>query len=149
MIKKKTDEKVKGNPNSKDKVAELLQTILNNQKELVDRLEAVEKGKVTSADSLLKMVNFLYDTDDKHLPELTRLPINAVSAHAFGMCLESIFDEDVQSGKVPLSSKLRNHYFRLLRSVGGVHLGRGVRLAEEQAQSEAEEAEEMELGGEE
>ena len=149
MIKKKTTDNPKDINNNGDKVAELLQTVLQSQKDIVDRMEAMEKGKVTSADSLLKMVNFLYDTDDKHLPELTRLPINAVSAHAFGMCLESIFDEDVQSGKVPLSSKLRNYYFRLLRSVGGVHLGRGVRLAEEQAQSESEAAEEMELGGEE
>ena len=109
--------------------------------------ESLEKtNRSVAADALLRMVNHLYNTDDEHLPELTRIPINAARPLALGMALESILDEDVQSGEVPLSKKLRNYYFRLMRSVGGVHLGRGIRLAEEQAAAEIERAEELELG---
>lgn len=127
----------------------LIQTIINQQQELSERLNEMEKrNTTTSADALIRMVNLTYDTDDRHLPELTRIPINAARPHALGMMLESLFDEDIQQGTIPLSRKLRNYYFRLMRSVGGIHLGRGVRLAESQAEAEEEKAEEMELGGE-
>lgn len=127
--------------------AELLRMIINNQRDLSQRLDDMEQ-KATSQNSqaLLRMVNFLYDTDDKHISELTRIPLNAVRPFALGMALESILDPNYDSS-VPLSQVVRNNYMRLMRSVGGVHLGRGLRLAEEQAQAAAEEAEEMELGG--
>jgi len=144
MLKKK---KIETNGDNTE-IAEILKSIVGQQKELVDRIGDLEKRNTSSALALLQMVNFLYDTDDKHLPELTRIPVQAVRPHALGMMLESLLDEDVQSGEVPLSRKLRNYYFRLMRSVGGVHLGRGVRLAEEQAAAEAEKTEEMELGEE-
>lgn len=145
MTKKKNPD---SNPpgNNGDTLA-ILQAIVSQQKDIMDRMEELEKkGTASSADALLRMVNLTYDTDDVHLPELTRIPLPAARPHALGMMLESLLDDDVQSGEVPLSRKLRNYYFRLMRSVGGVHLGRGVRLAEEQAASEAEKAEEMELG---
>ena len=78
---------------------------------------------------------------------MTRIPIQAVRPHALGMMLEALFDPEVQSGEVPLSRILRNAQFRLMRSVGGIHLGRGVRLAEQQAEAEQEQAAEIELGG--
>jgi hypothetical protein len=134
-----------GNGETTAAILNALKALSAQNKELFERMADIEK-KSTAADALLRMVNLMYDTDDKHLPELTRIPINAVRPHALGMMLESLMDEDVQSGKVPLSRILRNNYFRLMRSVGGVHLGRGVRLAEEQASAEAEKAEEMELG---
>lgn len=135
------------NTTQNNEVTSMLQSIINQQKELSNRLgELEDKKTTTSADALLRMVNLTYDTDDKHLPELTRIPLNSARPLSIGIMLESIFDPDVQAGLVPLSSKLRNAYFRLMRSVGGVHLGRGVRLAEEQAASEAESAEERELG---
>jgi hypothetical protein len=145
MVKKIKDE---GNTNSME---EILQMMVSQQKEFADRLTEMEdqnKNKTSANEALLRMVNLTYDTDDQHLPELTRIPIQAARPHALGMMLESLFDEDVQDGSVPLSRKLRNSYFRLMRSVGGVHLGRGVRLAEEQASAEQEKAEEFDLGGE-
>ena len=150
-MKKPQKENVNPENNGHDankEMALLLQTMIAQQKELADRLEDLEKkGSSTAADALIRMVNLTYNTDDDHLPELTRIPIQAARPHAIGMMLESILDEDVQNGTVPLSRKLRNYYFRLMRSVGGIHLGRGVRIAEEQASAETEKAEEMELGG--
>ena len=152
MLKKKTlsEKETKSNGHGDNsEVVEMLKVIQSQQKDLSDRLDDMEKkGSSVTADALLRMVNLTYDTDDSHLPELTRIPLNAVRPHALCMMLESIFDEDVQDGSTPLSKKLRNYYFRLMRSVGGIHLGRGVRLAEEQAAAETEKAEEMELGEE-
>ena len=128
----------------------MLQTIINSQQEQAERLDELEegKGKNDTGEALLRMVNFLYNTDDKHILELTRIPMQTAQPLALGMTLDSLMDDDVQSGEVSLSTKLRLYYFRLMRSVGGVHLGRGIRLAEEQAAAEAEKAEEFELGGE-
>lgn len=153
MLKKKSEETLKKGKGSDGRansdITALLTNIANQQQELMERIEELEKKKgASNSEALLHMVNFLYNTDDEHLPELTRIPIQAARPHALGMMLESLLDPEIQSGEVPLSRKLRNYYFRLMRSVGGVHLGRGVRLAEEQAASEAEKAEEIELGGE-
>ena len=150
MAKKQKLVELEDENNDNSSLKAMLKTIIANQEEITERLDDVEKGKGKNGDNaaLLQMVNFLYDTDDKHLPELTRIPIQAARPHALGMMLESILDEDIQSGEVPLSRKLRQYYFRLMRSVGGVHLGRGVRLAEEQAAAEAEKLDEFELGGE-
>lgn len=153
MIKKKQEEesdspKPKNKPDPLARLTGLVESMVTGQKELTERIEDLEKSNAaSSADAILRMINLMYDTDDKHLPELTRIPINAVRPHAYGMMLEALFDEDVQSGKVPLSRVLRLAQFRLMRSVGGVHLGRGVRLAEEQASAESEKTDELELGG--
>lgn len=137
---------------SKNKIdiEDALQAILAQQQALSQRLEELEEETSKhngDNKALLQMVNFLYDTDDKHIYELTRIPIQSARPLALGIMLDSLFDPDVQSGEVPLSHKLRLAYLRLMRSVGGVHLGRGMRLAEEQAAAEAEKVEELELGG--
>ncbi len=137
MVKKKAESN-----GHEDKLLKAIEALT----ERIEELEERENNSTSAA--LLRMVNLTYDTDDNHLPELTRIPISSARPHALGMMLESLLDPDIQDGSVPLSRKLRNYYFRLMRSVGGIHLGRGVRLAEEQASSEAEKAEEMELGGE-
>lgn len=151
MSEKQRRTKIKNDGNEQgDNLEAMLQTIINNQNELTERLDELEEGKNKNgtSEALLRMVNFLYNTDDKHILELTRIPIQTAQPLALGMTLDSLMDDDVQSGEVSLSTKLRLYYFRLMRSVGGVHLGRGIRLAEEQAAAEAEKAEEFELGGE-
>lgn len=126
---------------------QLLQLAIRGQQELAERLEELEGKKSDAAAAQLQMVNYLYDTKDEHLLELTRLPIHSVRPIAYGMMLESLFDPRVQSGEIPLSRVLKYFYFRGMRSVGGVHLGRGIRLAEQQAEAAEEEMEERNLGG--
>lgn len=130
-----------------DGLYDLIQQVSRQQKDLADRLDAMEKKKQPTGEAALRLVNLTYNTDDEHLPELTRVPIQAVRPHALGMMLESIFDDDIQSGEVPLSRKLRNYYFRLMRSVHGEHLARGTQIAENQIQNESEAEEELDLGG--
>lgn len=148
MLKRKdaNEENEELGQSDSQRILAMLENISRQQGELQERVEELEKS-TTSADASIHMMNFLYNTDDKHLPELTRIPIQSVRPHALGMMLESLFDPEVQSGEVPLSRILRNAQFRLMRSVGGIHLGRGVRLAEQQAEAEQEQAAEIELGG--
>lgn len=130
----------------------VMKQLLNQVKDMQERLDYYENrrdggGVNPNESAALRMVNLTYDTDDQHLPELTRIPIQAASVHALGMTLESLTEEGVINLQQPLSRILRNNYFRLMRSVNGTHLGRGVRLAEEQASAAQEDkAEEREFG---
>lgn len=148
--KQKPDVENEGNGESdQEGLKAVIQTMVLQQKEMVERLDDIEKGKDTGTSAaLLRMVNFMYDTDDVHLPELTRIPIQAARPLAYAMGLDSLLHRKTQKDGKSLNENIRNNYFRLMRSVGGVHLGRGVRLAEEQAAAAAEEAEETDLGGE-
>lgn len=128
-----------------DEVLFLLQGIAKKQEEIDERLGELEEGTQKGA-AALKMVNLMYDTDDNHLPGLTRIPLRAARAFALGMALDSLTDEDVMAGKVSLQHKFNMYYFQLMRSVGGEHLKRGVDLAGEQAATEVEKGAEMDLG---
>lgn len=127
-----------------DDLKSMLRIITQNQQDINNRIDAQEQKAVANERALLQMVNFLYDTDDKHIPELTRIPVAAARPFALGMALETILDDSQKD--IPLSRTVRLQYMRLMRSVGGIHLGRGLRLAEEQAQAVADAAEEMDLG---
>ena len=148
--KRELDKENEGNgKGSQADLMAVIQTMALQQKELIERLEDIEKGKDNGTSvALLRMVNFMYDTDDVHLPELTRIPIQAARPLAYAMGLDSLIHRKKDNDGKTLSENIRNNYFRLMRSVGGVHLGRGVRLAEEQAAAAAEDAEETDLGGE-
>ena len=133
-----------GQEPEQDDMKSMMKMLLQNQKDINDRLDHEEKKNTLQEKALLQMVNFLYDTDDKHIPELTRIPVQAARPFALGMALETILDDAYKD--IPLSKTVRLHYMRLMRSVGGIHLGRGLRLAEDQAQAVADAAEEMDLG---
>lgn len=146
MLKK---DKVENANGGNKEILELLQTSLAQQQkinvEILERLEEAESKGMSKA-ALLRMVNLLYDTDDKHLSELTRIPLGAVEPLALGTMLDALSDPKVRSGEVSLVQVLYNAYYRLMRSVGGLHLSKGVTLAEEQAAGEAERGAEVDLG---
>lgn len=145
MVKKLKDDNEREPEEKEPSIKELLNIVLRNQKDINDRLDDNEKKNIAQEKALLQMVNFLYDTDDKHIPELTRIPVQAARPFALGMGLETILDPAYAD--IPLSKTVRLHYMRLMRSVGGVHLGRGLRLAEDQAQAMSDSLEEGDLGG--
>jgi hypothetical protein len=136
--------------NGSEESSTLLDTLkeLNaSMRDMNERMDDLENKSLNVRADKLRLIEHLYNTSDKHLPELTIIPLNSVRAFASGMTLEALFDDDVMSGKVSLSTIYRNAIFRLNRSVHGVHLGRGVRLAEEQSAAESEQAQESEMGG--
>lgn len=142
MAKKKDN----GHEESID-IAQLLQMTLAQNREIMERLEELEKGKDNYGKALLQMVNRIYDTPDKNMPELTNIPLRAARPHALGMALEDLMNPEVLNGEIPFSRLVRMNYFRLMRSVGGTHLGRATRIAEEQIATQAEKAmEEQDFG---
>ena len=142
MIKKKPPEP---SNNGDGEVLSLLKQIVDKQKEQDERLDDLDNKNMRGA-AQLRMVNLLYDTDDNHMPGLARLPLRAIKAFAYAMMLDDITHPDVLSGKVTLQHRFRMHYFQLTRSIGGDHLNKGRELAGEQAASEKEMGEQMELG---
>ena len=125
----------------------LLQGIAAKQKEQDERLEELEE-KGGKAAAQLRLVNLLYDTDDRRLPGLTRIPLRAVKPFAISIMLDAVTSPEVRSGKVSLQQVFRTAYFQLMRSVGAEAFNKGIGLAGEQAASEAEKGTGLDLGGE-
>ena len=131
-----------------DEVLGYLKAIVAKQQEQEERLEELESGKGKEM-AQLRLVNLLYDTDDKHLPGLTRLPLRAVKPFAIAMMLDKVTSPEVREGKVSLQQVFYTNYFMLMRSVGGDAFKQGVGLAGEQAASEGEvQGAEFRLGAE-
>lgn len=145
MIREKEED---GNSNGSHtefelKMASTMEAVLGLTKELSERLDEVESRKDGAGEAKLKLTNIVFDTTDERMPELTNIPLSAARNYARSMMLEHMNDPDVRSGKVKLSAILRTSYFRLLRSVGGVQLMRGTRLASEQTANEGEDEDEI------
>jgi hypothetical protein len=145
MLKKKKTPKAQSNGDNLADILAIVKTIANKQTELDERITEVEDGRGREQ-AQLRLVNLLYDTDDKHLPGLTRLPLTAVKPFAVAMMLDALRSEEVKSGKVSLPSVFRTSYFHLMRSVGAEALNKGNELAAEQASGEAEKGAEYNLG---
>lgn len=148
------NKKLKGNRVEKKKsngdnteVLALLNAIATKQQEQDERLEELE-GATGREAAHLKLVNLLYDTDETHLPGLTRLPLRAIKPFALAMMLDAITHDDVRTGKVSLQQVFRTSYFTLMRSVGAEAFNKGIGLAGEQAAAEQERGTGLDMGAE-
>lgn len=140
MTKKKDvyEEEYQESANGHDgEVLDLLKSIAAKQQEQDERLEDLEESGGRMA-AELRIIELVYDTDDKHLPGLTRLPLNSVKHFARAMMIHALRDPEVRAGKRSLSEAYRTAVFTLMRSVGGEHLEKGRQLAVEKVQSELE-----------
>jgi hypothetical protein len=137
MLNKKDKKVADDKNNGQGEVLALLNAIAGKQQEQDERLTELEDGKAKDT-AQLRLVNLVYDTDEEHLPGLTRLPLMAVKPFAVGMMLDAILDEDVRSGKRSLPSVFRRNYFHLMRSVGAEAFNKANELAAQQASEEAE-----------
>lgn len=142
MAKKKDD--TTNTDGQMGEVLGLLKTVVQKQTEQDERLEELElTGGKAAAE--LRIIELCYDTDDKHLPGLSRIPLQAVRPFATAMMLSALRDPDVRSGKKSLAECYRTAYLTLMRSVGGEHLGKGRELAIEKVASELEKAQGPEI----
>lgn len=154
MIKKKRDEAIKGNGNDPDLVATMSQLVTaiesqnKSNKELADRVEELEHRKDSTGQAQLFIAQRVFDTDPKHLPEMTKLAVRSVRTYSLADMSASILDPLVQCGLVTLNQVRRESVYRHMRSVGGDLLNKGAELAMEQMRSqEAQEPyEEANLG---
>jgi len=134
------DPKGQGNGPFESQVLDALSAIGQKLGEHDEQIAEFGQQRQSKGEALLRMVNLCYDPDDKKLPGLTRLPLNAVHPFAIGRTLNAITSEEVRSGKKSLVDVFYNSYFLLMRSVGGDAFNKGVQLASEQAAAEAEES---------
>ena len=97
--------------------------------EVRERLED-EYSKKNQA--LLVLINHLFQTEDKYLPELTNIPWTAILPLSIMMMKEHVLDEERIKAEVPLSAIWRIFWMKLRRSGEGEQFTMGVRLAEQQ-----------------
>lgn len=153
MIKDKDEKPAKpsGNGDKSAEILEALRNVASNQSVLTDRLADVEErldGAATANEAILKLVNLFYNTDDKHIIELSHISPLAARPFAGALTLDMLTDPDVQSGKLSLNKALILNYLRLQRSVRGRHFGLGVSALQDQvnAEGQKEDYPEMDAG---
>lgn len=136
--------KSKSTGNSKQEaqsILESLQAIARNQTELNDRLDDMEERLSNAAAggaALLKLVNLFYDTDDKHISELSHISPLAARPFAEAMTLDDLTSEAVQNGQLSLNRLLILNYLRFQRSVRGRHFALGVPVLQDQVNVEGQ-----------
>ncbi len=121
----------------------------------LDNMEgAIEETRNTNranSEATLKLVNFIFNTDNEHMPELSFISPMAVESLVDSMTLDAMTDEDVITGKVSLNKKMIMLFLRFQRSVRGrLLLGIGKEALGEQltTQGEQEASDEFEMGKE-
>jgi hypothetical protein len=139
--------------NDNGELKALLGAIHQNQQELSDRLSDIEETSHKSVDNsaLVKLANMYFNTDDKHIVELSFISPLAARPFAEAMALDSMTTEEVRNGTISLNRMLILTYLRFQRSVRGRHLGIGAEAMLGQVTSEGKGDEEMpdfEAGGE-
>jgi hypothetical protein len=97
--------------------------------EVRDRLEDEYKQHDKA---LVQLINHLFKTEEKYLPELTNVPWSAILPLSIMMMKEHVLDEERTKNQIPLSAIWRIFWMRLRRSGEGEQFAFGVRLAEQQ-----------------
>lgn len=96
--------------------------------------------------ALLRLTNLLYDTDDEHLPSLTRInSTREAILLSIQVTKEMALDPKRIKLKVPLSRIFRNSFLMFKRSIGMKAFLVGAGLAQGQAEAEEEAREEEEF----
>jgi len=117
----------------------LLNMMVKNQTELSDRLSDLEETmhKGSEISTLVKLANMYFNTDDKHIQELSFISPLAARPFAEAMALDAMTSEEVRTGVISLNKLLILTYLRFQRSVRGRLLGIGAEAMKEQVSSEA------------
>jgi hypothetical protein len=134
---KKEKAKVEGNGQD-NKMLDVLQVMARNQEELANRLSDLEESahKKDGGGNLIKLANYYFNPDDKHLPDLTFISPLSAKPLAEALALDDMTSEEVRSGAISLNRKLVFYWFHLQRGVKGRLLGLGAEAMREQVSSE-------------
>jgi len=134
---KKEKAKVEGNGQD-DKMLDVLQVMARNQEELANRLSDLEESahKKDGGANLIKLANWYFNPDDKHLPDLTFISPLSAKPLAEALALDEMTSEKVRNGEVSLNRLLIYNWFHLQRGVKGRLLGLGAEAMREQVSSE-------------
>lgn len=100
----------------------------------------------TSEAAMLRLTNLLYDTDEEHLPSLTRIHSSKEAILLSIQTAKELATDKVRiAKKVPLSRVFRNALLMYKRSIGMKAFLVGAGLAQGQAEAAEEAREEDEL----
>jgi len=98
-----------------------------------------QKKNYTSEAALLRLTNLLYDTDDEHLPSLTRInSTREAILLSIQVTKEMALDPNRVKQGTPLSRIFRNSFLMFKRSIGMKAFLVGAGLAQGQAEAEEE-----------
>jgi len=134
---KKEKTKVEGNGQD-DKMLDVLQVVARNQEELANRLSDLEESahKKDGGGNLIKLANYYFNPDDKHLPDLSFISPLSAKPLAEALALDDMTSEEVRSGAISLNRKLVFYWLHFQRGVKGRLLGLGAEAMREQVSSE-------------
>jgi len=126
-------------------ILKVLEAIAGNQEELNGRLTDLEDmaHKGSESSTLVKLANMYFNTDDKHIPEMSFISPLAARPFAEALALDAMTTEEVRSGVISLNKLLILNFLRFQRSVKGRLLGIGAEAMKEQVSSEAAGQEDM------
>lgn len=143
MLKKKEEVKKPGGEFSNNgqlgEVVAALQRVAEQQQEFGERLDELDRKSSAAGEAQLLVAKRVFDTDRKHLPEMTVISLRMVNPFSLADACASILDDDVQEGRVTLGQIRRESIYRHLRSVKGNLLQKGSELAMQQEAQKAEE----------
>lgn len=137
MAKKKTNED--GNDIRQDmEIRDYLQSIIDNQKELSNRLSDLEEttAKGDSSSAIVKLANMYFKPEDKYLPDLSFISPLAARPLAEALALDEMTSEKVRSGEISLNKLVIFNWLHLQRGVRGRLLGIGAEAMREQVSAE-------------
>jgi CHAD domain-containing protein len=106
-----------------------------------DELEEQFNKKMAPASS--KLVDLYFNTDARHIHELSWIAPLAATPFAEAIALENMSNEEIRSGKVSLLEFFIEKQLRFNRSVRGRLVGLGAESLREQVSSEAAKEDEM------
>lgn len=130
----------KGNGTELHELVGLVKNLVQSQEAAAARMDEIEeKVETGSPDAAkLRLVNLLFDTDDKRVMELAKISPLAVRPFAAAMTLEAIGDPKVKSGEVSLSKLYMINLLRLGRSSKAWYFMAGIPALQEQVTAEVE-----------
>jgi len=113
----------------------LLEGFESFKKDVNDRFDELENKRDASGEAKLFIADRMFNTDTKHLPEMTNNPLRTIRPLADAATAAAILDDDVQAGLKSLGEVWRDSYYRHMRGLRGNLLEKAKDLAMEEARS--------------
>lgn len=132
-----------------DALIGLVQSLNTRLDDLQGQIEDAKNTSNAAKEATLKLVNFVFDTDDDHAIELSFISPLAARPFAEALTLDALTDKNIRSGKTSLNKRRIINFLRFQRSVRGrLLIGVAKEALSEQisTQNEEDAAEEFKMG---
>lgn len=140
MLKDNNGKKIKRDNGNDGGMEALSKAFSDFSRDIGERLDYIESKKDASQQARLEIIQRLYNTDNEHLPELTRISLRMVDPLSLADTAAAILSPAVQSGEITLGQIRRVSMYRHLRSVKGDFIEKAAQISLEQVRTSEEEA---------